>query len=134
VAISTKTIWPIVYLGGGLCHLFRVGYRLSWFISHQFLRFTGIPLASDPNTAAKAAEPTTQKGNDDDSESDMDMDEDDDPQGGIIDPKALASMGSSMKAQTRGEDFLRDPALLLKVFFSSYARERGIIWYVLYHS
>lgn len=127
MAISTKTIWPSVYLGRGLCFSAWIALLL---ILHQFLRFVGVPLASDPNTAVGSTEPSTQKGNNDDSDSDMDMYEDDDPQGGIIDPKTLASMGSSMKGQARGEEFLRDPALLLKVFFSSYARDRGIIWYV----
>lgn len=127
MAISTKTIWSSVYLGRGLC--FSAWIALS-LILHQFLRFVGVPLASDTNAAVGSAEPPTQKGDNDDSESDMDTYEDDDPRGGIIDSKTLASMVSSMKGQARGEEFLRDPALLLKVFFSSYARDRGIIWYV----
>ncbi|KAF5358303.1 hypothetical protein D9756_001212 [Leucocoprinus leucothites] len=99
------------------------------FVWGEFLRFAGIPLTSDPIAATKAEDPKPKQKTDDGSDSDMDGgEEDDDPTGGILDPKNLASMESSMKAQARGEQFLRDPALMLKVFFSSYARDRGIIW------
>jgi hypothetical protein len=39
-------------------------------------------------------------------------------------------MDAATKARDRGEAFLTNPALYLRVFFSSYARDRGIIWFV----
>ncbi len=60
----------------------------------------------------------------------MDDDADDDEtMGGILNPQNLTSIDAVMKAQVTGEAFLKDPALMFKVFLSSYARDRGIIWY-----
>jgi hypothetical protein len=96
----------------------------------QFLRFAGIPLIDGTGSGTKVEEPSPKLKIDDDSDSDLDIEEnDDDPMRGILNPQNLASMEATMKAQVRGEAFLADPAGTLKVFFSSYARDRGIIWY-----
>jgi hypothetical protein len=97
----------------------------------QFLRFAGIPFNFDGAKVEEPVEPTPRQSTGDDSDSDIDMDDDEDDMRGILKPQDLASMSSAMKAQARGEEFIRDPALMLKVFFSSYARDRGIIWYAL---
>lgn len=86
----------------------------------------------DLGTGARVEEPKP-KSADDNSDSDIDMDDDDDDMRGILNPQDIASMQSTMKGQARGEEFLRDPALMLKVFLSSYARDRGIIWYAFVH-
>lgn len=73
---------------------------------------------------------TKKQSGDDDSDSDLDDDADDgEAMAGILNPQNLASMDAITKAQAKGEAFLKDPALMLKVFLSSYARDRGIIWY-----
>ncbi|KXN91454.1 hypothetical protein AN958_00716 [Leucoagaricus sp. SymC.cos] len=100
------------------------------YVWGEFLRFAGIPLASDAATTAKAEEPSSKPKSGDDSDSDIDVDDEDEnePLKGILNPQQLAAMDAATKAQARGDAFLADPALMLKVFFSSYARDRGIIW------
>ncbi|KAF7778438.1 hypothetical protein Agabi119p4_2783 [Agaricus bisporus var. burnettii] len=91
----------------------------------EFLRFAGIPANLDSaGTHIEIPEPTAN--HDDDSDID-DVDDDDDPRG-VLNPSHLAAMDAANKARDRGEAFLTDPALYLRVFFSSYARDRGIIW------
>jgi hypothetical protein len=65
-----------------------------------------------------------------DDDSDTDDADDEDDKRGILNPNNLASMDAATKARDRGEAFLTNPALYLRVFFSSYARDRGIIWFV----
>ncbi|KAF9447431.1 hypothetical protein P691DRAFT_671544 [Macrolepiota fuliginosa MF-IS2] len=98
------------------------------YVWGEFLRFAGIPLNLDGGAGAKVDnEPSTKEKTDGDSDSDVD-DDGDDVMAGILNPNNLVSMDAASKAQAKAEQFLLDPALMLKVFFSSYARDRGIIW------
>ena len=64
------------------------------------------PKDSTPDADAKS----------DDSDSDAESDDADDALAGATDETNLM------------EDFLRDPELSMKIFFSSHFRERGLIW------